>query len=127
MTDKQKLSLKALILMIFTSVFGFTNISRSYYLMGYSAIPWYILSGIAFFLPFAFMIAEYGSAFKDAKGGIYSWMEKSSGKKYAFVITFMWFASYIIWQVNVGSQVFGLFYRMLFSGLIRLNNGLCSG
>lgn len=80
MTDKQKLSLKALILMIFTSVFGFTNITRSYYLMGYSAIPWYILSGIAFFLPFAFMIAEYGSAFKDAKGGIYSWMEKVLAK-----------------------------------------------
>lgn len=114
MTDKQKLSLKALILMIFTSVFGFTNISRSYYLMGYSAIPWYILSGIAFFLPFAFMIAEYGSAFKDAKGGIYSWMEKSSGKKYAFVITFMWFASYIIWQVNVGSGIWIVLSNAIF-------------
>lgn len=114
MTDKQKLSLKALILMIFTSVFGFTNITRSYYLMGYSAIPWYILSGIAFFLPFAFMIAEYGSAFKDAKGGIYSWMEKSSGKKYAFVITFMWFASYIIWQVNVGSGIWIVLSNAIF-------------
>lgn len=113
MTDK-KLSLKALILMIFTSVFGFTNITRSFYLMGYSAIPWYIISGIAFFLPFAFMIAEYGSAFKDAKGGIYSWMEKSSGSKYAFVITFMWYAAYIIWMVNVSSGIWIILSNAIF-------------
>lgn len=114
MSDKRKLDLKALILMIFTSVFGFTNITRSYYLMGYSAIPWFILSGIAFFLPFAFMIAEYGAAFKDSKGGIYSWMEKSSGKKYAFIVTFMWFASYIIWQVNVGSGIWIVLSNAIF-------------
>ncbi len=100
-----KLSLSALILMIFTSVFGFANIPRSFYLMGYAAIPWYIISGIAFFIPFAFMMAEYGSAFKNEKGGIYSWMEKSVGPKYAFVGTFMWYASYIVWMVSVSSSI----------------------
>lgn len=100
-----KLSLSALILMIFTSVFGFANIPRSFYLMGYAAIPWYIISGIAFFIPFAFMMAEYGSAFKNEKGGIYSWMEKSVGPKFAFVGTFMWYASYIVWMVNVSSAI----------------------
>lgn len=100
-----KLSLNALILMIFTSVFGFANIPRSYFLMGYSAIPWYILSGITFFIPFAFMMAEYGSAFKNEKGGIYSWMEKSVGAKYAFVGSFMWYASYIVWMVSVSSSI----------------------
>lgn len=90
--SKKKLSLRALVLMVFTSVFGFTNVTRSYYLMGYAAIPWFIISCVTFFLPFAFMIAEYGSAFKDSEGGIYSWMEKSSGGKYAFMVTFMWYA-----------------------------------
>ncbi|HOK63017.1 MAG TPA: amino acid permease, partial [Soehngenia sp.] len=71
--------------------------------MGYAAIPWFIVSGILFFIPFAFMMAEYGAAFKDEKGGIYSWMEKSVGPRYAFVATFMWYASYIIWMVNVSS------------------------
>ena len=32
---KGKLTLVALILMIFTSVFGFTNIPRAFFLMGY--------------------------------------------------------------------------------------------
>ncbi|WP_434632509.1 hypothetical protein PQ689_13015 [Thermoanaerobacterium thermosaccharolyticum] len=56
---RRKLSQISLILMIFTSVFGFTNMPRSFYLMGYGAIPWYILSGITFFIPYAFMMAEY--------------------------------------------------------------------
>jgi amino acid transporter len=91
--------------MIFTSVYGFNNIPRSFYKMGYAAIPWYILSGIAFFIPYAFMMAEFGAAFKHEKGGIYSWMEKSVGPKFAFIGTFMWYASYIIWMVNVASVV----------------------
>jgi len=75
--NAKKMSLISLILMIFTSVFGFTNIPRSFYLMGYGAIPWYIISAVLFFIPYAFMMAEYGAAFKDEKGGIFSWMKKS--------------------------------------------------
>ncbi|MGL5122883.1 MAG: glutamate/gamma-aminobutyrate family transporter YjeM [Fusobacteriaceae bacterium] len=101
----KKLTLIPLILMIFTSVFGFNNIPRSFYLMGYAAIPWYIISGILFFIPYAFMMAEYGAAFKKETGGIYSWMEKSIGPKYAFVTTFMWYSSYIIWMVNISSGI----------------------
>lgn len=91
--------------MIFTSVFGFANMPRAFYLMGYFAIPWYILCALLFFIPYAFMMAEYGSAFRKETGGIYSWMEKSIGAKYAFIGTFMWYASYIIWMVNVASSI----------------------
>lgn len=100
---KGKLSLAALVLMIFTSVYGFTNIPRAFFKMGYAAIPWYIVGGLLFFIPYAFMVTELGSAFKEEKGGIYSWMEKSVGPKFAFIGTFMWYASYIIWMVNVSN------------------------
>ena len=101
----RKLNLVALIMMIFTSVFGFNNIPRSFYLMGYAAVPWYIFSGLLFFIPYAFMMAEYGSAFKNETGGIYSWLNRSVGPKYAFVTTFMWYASYIIWFVSILSGI----------------------
>lgn len=114
MTENKKLGLFSLIMMIFTSVYGFTNITRSFYLMGYAAIPWYIISGLAFFLPFAFIIAEYGAAFKDAEGGIYTWMSASSGPKYAFLVTFMWYASYVIWMVNVGSGIWIVLSNAIF-------------
>lgn len=99
----KQLTLIPLVLMIFTSVYGFNNIPRSFYKMGYAAIPWYIFSGITFFVPFALMVAEFGSAFKEEKGGIYSWMEKSIGAKFAFMGTFMWYFAYITWMVNVAS------------------------
>lgn len=101
----KKLTLTSLVLMIFTSVYGFANMPRAYFLMGYGAIPWYILGAIVFFLPYAFMMAEYGAAYKNEKGGIYSWMHASVGPKYAFIGTFMWYASYLVWQVNVSSSI----------------------
>jgi len=105
MKNKKKLTLIPLVLMVFTSVFGFNNISRAFFKMGYAAIPWYVLSGLTFFIPYAFMMAEYGSAFKKEKGGIYSWMEKSVGPKFAFIGTFMWYASYVIWMVSVATEI----------------------
>lgn len=110
---KSKLGLSALILMIFTSVFGLSNIPRAFYLMGYSAIPWYILGAITFFIPYAFMMAEFGSAFKKEKG-IYSWMDKSVGAKFAFVGTFMWFASYVVWMVTVSSSIWVPLSNLIF-------------
>lgn len=110
----KKLTLISLILMIFTSVFGFTNIARAYLLMGYGAIPWYILSAVTFFIPYSFMMAEYGAAFKSEKGGIYSWMDKSVGSKYAFVVTFMWYTSYIIWMVSTSSSIWVPLSNMIF-------------
>jgi amino acid transporter len=51
------------------------------------------------------MMAEYGAAFKDEKGGIFSWMKRSVGLKYAFIGTFMWYASYVVWMVNISSSI----------------------
>ncbi len=44
----KKMSLIGLILMIFTSVFGFANSPSAFYLMGYSAMPFYLFSALFF-------------------------------------------------------------------------------
>ncbi len=131
---QKKLTLITLILMIFTSVFGFANMPRSFYLMGYGAIPWFIFGAIAFFLPYAFMMAEYGAAFKEEKGGIYSWMERSVGPKYAFVGLFMWYASYVIWMINICSSIWVPLSNMIFGvdrtselSFLGLNSTQCLG
>jgi len=82
--------------------------------MGYGAIPWYLLSGLTFFILFAFMLTEFGSAFQKEKGGIYAWMAKSVGPKYAFVGTFMWYASYIVWMVNISNGIWIVFSNAIF-------------
>lgn len=69
--NNKKMSLPCLILMIFTSVFGFANSPSAFYLMGYSAIPWYIFSALLFFIPFALMMAEMGSAYRKEEGNLF--------------------------------------------------------
>jgi len=101
----KKMSLTGLVLMIFTSVFGFANSPSAYLLMGYSATPFYILSALFFFIPFALMMAEMGSAYRKEEGGIYSWMNDSVGPRYAFIGTFMWFSSYVVWMVSTAAKV----------------------
>lgn len=64
----KKMTLTGLILMIFTSVFGFANSPSAFYLMGYSAMPFYIVSALLFFIPFALMMAEMGSAYRKEEG-----------------------------------------------------------
>ncbi|SUX70818.1 permease [Citrobacter braakii] len=110
----KKMSLIGLILMIFTSVFGFANSPSAFYLMGYSAIPWYIFSALLFFIPFALMMAEMGAAYRKEEGGIYSWMNNSVGPRYAFIGTFMWFSSYVIWMVSTAAKVWVPFSTFLF-------------
>ena len=48
-----------------TSVFGFANSPSAFYLMGYSAMPFYLFSALFFFIPFALMMAEMGSAYRQ--------------------------------------------------------------
>ena len=75
----RKIRLLSLIMMIFSTVFGFANSTVAYEQMGYAAIIWYVFAALFFFLPVALMIAEYGSALKSAQGGIYSWLEVAIG------------------------------------------------
>ena len=75
--NKSKIKLASLVLLIFSSIFGFNNSINAYYQMGYYSIIWYLVSALLFFLPSAMIFAEYGSTFKGAKGGIYSWLKGS--------------------------------------------------
>lgn len=69
--DHSKISRSSLVLMIFSSIFGFSNSLTAFYQMGYSSIIWYIVTAILFFLPSALIFAEYGASFKGIKGGIF--------------------------------------------------------
>ena len=103
--DKKKIGLVNLTMMIFTCVFGFANTTVAYDQMGYASIIWYVLAALFFFLPSSLMFAEYGSALKSAKGGIYSWLKVSIGEKMAFIGTFIWLCSWVVWMVSTAAKV----------------------
>ena len=113
-SNKKMITTFGLVTMIITAIFGFGNVSNAYLQMGYGSIIWYALAGICFFFPCGLMMAEYGSTFKDAKGGIYSWLAGSVGERIAFVGTFVWLASWIVWMVSTASRIWITFSALLF-------------
>ncbi len=112
-SSSTKIKLGALVLMIFSSIFGFSNSLTAFYQMGYASIIWYIVTAILFFLPSALMFAEYGASFKAAKGGIFSWLRGSIGEKPA--LTFIWLAAWVIWLVS-STQFFLVSVSTMISG-----------
>ncbi|MBM7617468.1 amino acid transporter [Weissella uvarum] len=103
--NKKKIGLAALVLMIFSSIFGFGNGPVAFFQMGYASIIWYVLGALLFFLPTSMMYAEFGASYKDSKGGIYTWMEGALGKKTAFIATFIALASWVVWMISVAQKV----------------------
>lgn len=112
--NKKIITTFGLVTMIITAIFGFGNVSNAYLQMGYGSIIWYALAGICFFFPCGLMMAEYGSTFKDAKGGIYSWLAGSVGERIAFMGTFVWLASWIVWMVSTASRIWITFSALIF-------------
>ncbi|MEY8441583.1 glutamate/gamma-aminobutyrate family transporter YjeM [Lactobacillaceae bacterium 24-114] len=113
-SNKKMITTFGLVTMIITAIFGFGNVSNAYLQMGYGSILWYALAGICFFFPCGLMMAEYGSAFKEAKGGIYSWLAGSIGERLAFIGTFVWLASWIVWMVSTASRIWITFSALIF-------------
>ena len=111
----KKIKCGSLVLMIFSAIFGFSNSITAFYQMGYSSVIWYVIAALAFFLPSALMFAEYGASFKEAKGGIYSWLKGSTNEKVAFIGTFIWLASWMVWLVS-STQFFIVSVSTMISG-----------
>lgn len=112
---KEKIKTAGLVMTILSTIFGFANAPVAFDQMGYASIAWYILAAILFFLPVSLMIAEYGATFKEAKGGIYSWLAGSIGEKWAFIGTFIWLASWFVWLLSTSSKVW-IPFSTIFAG-----------
>lgn len=116
MEKKKMIGALDVALLVIVSVLAFNNIPRCFYQMGYAAIPVLIIAAILFFIPYAFMISEYGSALKDDVGGIYNWMERARGIKYAFVGIVMWYIGQLIWMIQTFISIWIHFSAILFGG-----------
>ena len=65
--------------MAFVSVWGFGNIVNNFANQGLTVIvSWILIIGL-YFVPYALMVGELGSVFKDSKGGVSSWIRGTFG------------------------------------------------
>lgn len=93
--DEKKIRWYNLALMAFVSVWGFGNVVNNFANQGLTVVvSWILIIGL-YFVPYALMVGELGSIFKDGKGGVSSWIRETMGAQIAY------FAGWTYWVVHV--------------------------
>ena len=74
--SQKKIKWYMLSFMCFSTLWGFGNVVNGFmYFNGIQVIFSWIWMFALFFLPYALMVGELGSAFKDLGGGVTSWVQ----------------------------------------------------
>ncbi len=95
--DRRKLSLMTVIMIIVVATFGVENVIDNLAAMGLASIPSWVAVGFLYFLPLALILAEFSSDTGDRGGGIYSFMERGLGPTWAFVGTWSYLVSNLVY------------------------------
>ena len=93
--NSKKLMWYNLGLMAFVSVWGFANVVNNYANQGLTVITSWILILALYFVPYALMVGELGSTFRDGKAGVSSWIGKTMGPTLAYL------AGWTYWVVHI--------------------------
>lgn len=86
----------SLAFMAFSTVWGFGNVINGFSEYGgLKAIVSWIMIFAIYFVPYALMVGEMGSAFKNAGGGVSSWIQATIGPQMAY------YAGWTYWVVHM--------------------------
>lgn len=95
-SNGKKMTWIAVALMSFTSMWGFANVINGYAAYGgMQSMSAWILVFLLYFLPYALMVGELASAFKNADGGVTSWIYETIGPRAAY------YAGWTFWVVHM--------------------------
>jgi amino acid transporter len=93
----RKLSVVTVSMLIVVTTFGLANVIDNLVELGLAAIPSWIAVGFVYFLPMALILAEFASDTTEARGGIYSYMERGIGPTWAFIGTWSYFVANLVY------------------------------
>lgn len=92
----QKITWLTLAFMAFSTVWGFGNVVNGFgYFNGTQVIFSWIMMFVLYFVPYALIVGELGSTFKNAGGGVTSWVLETTNPKLAY------YAGYTYWVVHI--------------------------
>lgn len=104
MKNSKKITWQALAFMAFSTVWGFGNVLNGFiYFNGIQVIFSWIFMFALYFVPYALMVGELGSAFKSHGGGVSSWVQETMGPKLAYYAGFTYWACHITYIASKGS------------------------
>ena len=102
--ENSKMKWYTLAFMAFSTVWGFGNVLNGFvYFNGIQVIFSWILMFALYFVPYALMVGELGSAFKNAGGGVSSWIKETVGPKLAYYAGFTYWACHITYIASKGT------------------------
>lgn len=84
--------------------------------IGASSIFWWVFLGIIFFVPFSLISAELGCAYPD-QGGIYAWVQRAYGPRWASRITWSYWVNVAVWFPSLSVLFAGIFKQLFWPDL----------
>ena len=104
MENSKKIVWYNLAFMAFSTVWGFGNVLNGFvYFNGIQVIFSWILMFALYFVPYALMVGELGSAFKDSGGGVSSWINETMCPKIAYYAGWTYWACHVTYIASKGS------------------------
>lgn len=102
--DSKRIKWSTLAFMAFSTVWGFGNVLNGFvYFNGIQVIFSWILMFALYFVPYALMVGELGSAFKNSGGGVSSWIHSTTGPKLAYYAGWTYWACHITYIASKSS------------------------
>lgn len=90
--------------MAFSTVWGFGNVCNGFnYFDGTHVIFSWVLMFALYFVPYALMVGELGSTFKNAEGGVSSWVNATMGPKLAYYAGWTYWACHVTYIAGKGT------------------------
>lgn len=108
---RKKISLISLALLIVAAIDSIRNLPASA-LFGSQLIFFFILSAIIFLIPTSLVAAELSATFPE-KGGVYHWVSRAFGDKWAMVAIWLQWINTMVWYPTILSFIAGTFAYLI--------------
>ncbi|MBQ3352990.1 APC family permease [Candidatus Saccharibacteria bacterium] len=80
--------------------------------IGNSMYVWWIIMLIGFFVPYGLISAELGTQY-PSEGGMYTWIKKAFGKKWAARVAWFYWVNYPLWIASLADLITTMLMQML--------------
>ncbi len=111
----KKLTLINVVAAMFTSIFLIDSIVPAAS-AGSSTVIWYVIIGIAFYIPYGLITAEFSSKIPD-EGGVYAWVKQTLGVGTAKRVSWYYWVNVGIWAPSIALYISQLIVYMWIPGL----------
>jgi len=91
--------------------------------IGVSSIGWWVATIVLFFVPSGLIVAELGTAYPN-QGGIYSWVNRAFGRRWAARTTYWYWVNVALWMPSVYLLFTGVLTGLVWHGASTFSQSL---